>query len=202
MTRSDRAAAPAGLRERKKARTRAAIQNEALRLFRSQGFDATTVEQLAAAADISPSTFFRYFPTKEAVVLYDAIDPRVADVFRAQPPDLSVIEAIRRAIRTTFADMPADERERQAEREALIRTVPELRLRMLEEFARSMDLIVELAAQRSGRSTDDPVVRDLAGAIIGISMAAWLELGEVSHAHDFLTALDEGLARLEGGFKI
>jgi AcrR family transcriptional regulator len=202
MTRSDRAASPAGLRERKKARTRAAIQNEALRLFRSQGFDATTVEQLAAAADISPSTFFRYFPTKEAVVLYDAIDPRVADVFRAQPPDLSVIEAIRRAIRTTFADMPADERERQAEREALIRTVPELRIRMLEEFARSMDLIVELTAQRSGRSTDDPVVRDLAGAIIGISMATWLEHGDVSDPHDFLRALDEGLARLEGGFKI
>jgi AcrR family transcriptional regulator len=202
MTRSDQAASPAGLRERKKARTRAAIQNEALRLFRSQGFDATTVEQLAAAADISPSTFFRYFPTKEAVVLYDAIDPRVADVFRAQPPDLSVIEAIRRAIRTTFADMPADERERQAEREALIRTVPELRLRMLEEFARSMDLVVELAAERSGRSVDDPVVRDLAGAIIGISMATWLKRGELSHSHDFLRALDEGLARLEGGFKI
>jgi AcrR family transcriptional regulator len=171
-------------------------------LFRSQGFDATTVEQLAAAADISPSTFFRYFPTKEAVVMYDAIDPRVADAFRAQPPDLSVLEAIRMAIRTAFADMPADERERQAEREALIRTVPELRLRMLEEFARSMDLIVELVAQRSGRSTDDPVVRDLAGAIIGISMATWLEHGEVSHQHDFLRALDEGLARLEGGFKI
>ena len=202
MTRSDRAASTAGLRERKKARTRAAIQNEALRLFRSQGFDATTVEQLAAAADISPSTFFRYFPTKEAVVMYDAIDPRVAEVFRAQPPDVSVIEAIRRAIRITFAEMPPDERERQAEREALIRTVPELRLRMLEEFARSMDLIVELAAQRSGRSTDDPVVRDLAGAIIGISMATWLEGGEASHSHDFLRALDEGLARLQGGFRI
>jgi AcrR family transcriptional regulator len=53
-----------GLRERKKAKTRATIRTEAFRLFRQQGFQATTVEQVAAAAEVSPATFFRYFPTK------------------------------------------------------------------------------------------------------------------------------------------
>src|SRR5262249_44921406 len=77
------------LRERKKAKTRAAIQQHALRLFREQGYAATTVEQIAAAAEISPSTFFRYFPTKEDVVLYDDLDPLLIAAFDAQPPELS-----------------------------------------------------------------------------------------------------------------
>ena len=55
---------PAGLRERKKAKTRATIREHALPLFRDQGYDATTVEQIAAAAEVSPARFYRYFPTK------------------------------------------------------------------------------------------------------------------------------------------
>ena len=78
-----------GLRERKKAKTRAAVQRHALRLFKEQGYDNTTVEQIADAAEISPSTFFRYFPTKEDVVLYDAMDPILIAEFAAQPAELS-----------------------------------------------------------------------------------------------------------------
>ena len=56
-----------GLRERKTLKTKEAIQREALRLFEEQGYGETTIEQIAAAAEISPSTFFNYFPTKEDV---------------------------------------------------------------------------------------------------------------------------------------
>jgi AcrR family transcriptional regulator len=60
---------PTGLGERKKIRTRQTVRREAFRLIEENGYAATTVEQIAEAAEVSPSTFFRYFPTKESVLL-------------------------------------------------------------------------------------------------------------------------------------
>src|SRR5215470_412440 len=74
-------------RERKRTRTRLMIQAEAFRLFAERGYTETTVEQVADAAAISPRTFFRYFPTKEDVVLWDEWDPLVADLLDARPDD-------------------------------------------------------------------------------------------------------------------
>ncbi len=108
-----RAGRPAGLRERKKARTRAAIREHALRLFREQGYAATTVEQIAAAADVSPATFFRYFPTKEDVVLQDDFDILTTlESLNAQPRDLSPIAAMPGAAASAYAAMTEQDLER------------------------------------------------------------------------------------------
>src|SRR5580692_9667090 len=101
--------ASSGLRERKKARTRASLREHALRLFREQGYQATTVEQIAAAAEVSASTFFRYFPTKEDVVLQDDMDTRMVEAFARQPPGLSPIAAVRAAIRETWASFTPED---------------------------------------------------------------------------------------------
>jgi AcrR family transcriptional regulator len=82
-------------RQRKKAATRDRIRGSALRLFREQGYDATTVEQIAAAAGVSHVTFFRYFPTKEDVALSDSYDPLIASFIAQTPATWPLIQRIR-----------------------------------------------------------------------------------------------------------
>src|SRR6516162_8805392 len=120
-----------GLRERKKARTRASLREHALRLFRLQGYQATTVEQIAAAAEVSPSTFFRYFPTKEDLVLQDDMDTRMIAAFERQPGGLSPLGAVRAAIREMIASYSQADVEVLRETTALTMTVPEIRARAL-----------------------------------------------------------------------
>jgi AcrR family transcriptional regulator len=190
-----------GLRERKKAKTKAAIQQHALRLFAEQGYHATTVEQIAEAAEVSPSTFFRYFPTKEDVVLYDVLDPPALAAFRAQPAELSPIQALRGAMRQVFADLPAEEVEAQRQRDRLIRSVPELRAAMMDEFARNLDMLAELVAERVGRRADELAVRTLAGAVIGVAIAIWYTATDQTLI-DAMALMDAGLAQLEAGLRL
>ncbi|WP_142107108.1 TetR family transcriptional regulator [Pseudonocardia cypriaca] len=89
-----------GLRERKKQRTREALTDAACTLFARQGVESTTVEQIAAAIDVSPRTFFRYFPSKEDVAV-SVLDQQLTEVIRAleaRPPGESVLTALRRAV--------------------------------------------------------------------------------------------------------
>ncbi len=190
-----------GLRERKKAKTRAAIQQHALRLFREQGYDATTVEQIAAAAEVSPSTFFRYFPTKEDVVLWDAFDPLILEAFKAQPAELSPLEALRRALAAAWAGLSKEEMAEQRERMALIISVPELRARALDELVGGVQLLAELVAERVGRPADDFAARNMAAAVVGVGIAAIVAAAEDPDA-DLGALMDAGLAHLEAGLPL
>jgi AcrR family transcriptional regulator len=190
-----------GLRERKKAKTRAAIQRHALQLFREQGYEATTVEQIAAAAEVSPSTFFRYFPTKEDVVLYDPFDPVLIAAVEAQPPLLSPMQAIRKALHATFAAMSGEDRAEQWERGILILSNPEVRMRMLDDFLATAQVLSELVASRMGRHPDDLAVRTFVGGVIGALMAAFLA-GMNDPTADVVALMDESLRLLEAGLPL
>jgi AcrR family transcriptional regulator len=204
---SDMTEAPAsgGLRERKKARTRAAIRQHALRLFREQGYGATTIEQISAAAEVSPATFFRYFPTKEDVVLQDDFDVVTLEALQAQPRDLSPIAAFRGAAAAARAQLSAEDAAQFAETTRLTLSVPEIRARALDELVRTTEVITAAIAARTGRSPDDFAARNLAGAIIGVIMTATMPW----HLHDGGTDVDEmfdridaGLAHLEAGLPL
>jgi AcrR family transcriptional regulator len=191
----------AGLRERKKARTRAAIQAAALSLFEGQGYHTTTVDQIAAMAEVSPATFFRYFPTKEDVVLHDRYDPLLIADFLAQPSELSPISALRRTMRSVLGGLPAEELARERQRAMLIISVPELRARALDQLASSLEPFTDAVAERTGRTPDDSAVRALTGAVIGVSISAMLAAADDPGA-DYLELMDEGLAHLEAGLPV
>lgn len=156
-----------GLRERKKQRTRRTIRTEALKLFQRQGYTATTVEQIAEAADISPSTFFRYFPSKEQLVLTDDMDPIMIRAIEAQPDELSPLVAFQRGIRETYDQMDAEEWQFEQDRMRLIYREPELRSVIMRETDRNVDMFAGLLAHRIGRDADDFEVRAFSGALIG-----------------------------------
>ena len=92
-------------------RTRALLQATALRLFSEQGYDATTVEQIALEAGVSHMTFFRYFPTKDAVVLDDGFDPAIAAAVAAAPTDLPAFTRVCVGLRTALTHMDLPEQE-------------------------------------------------------------------------------------------
>jgi AcrR family transcriptional regulator len=193
-----------GLRERKKARTRVAIREHALRLFRAQGYAATTVEQIAAAAEVSPSTFFRYFPTKEDVVLRDDFDERMLEAFERQPPSVSPVAALRAGIREAIATLTPAEWAEFREMTMLGMAIPEVRARMLDELTRSMNQAAEALARRVGRSPEDLAVRVSAGAVFGVILAAMRpETYSEGHIDDALfDRVDQALAMLESGLPI
>jgi AcrR family transcriptional regulator len=160
-----------GLRERKKAKTRAAIREAGMTLFEQQGFAATTVEQIAEVAEVSPSTFFRYFPTKEDVVLADDWDAPMVTAIREQPPELSPADALISGLRSMVSALTPDDWKAERRRQRLFQDVPELRARYLQQVTASIDLFAAVLAERAGKPEPDLECRAIAGAMIGIGMA-------------------------------
>ena len=189
-----------GLRERKKQKTRWSIQEQALRLFEKQGYEQTTVDQIAAAAEISPSTFFRYFKTKEDVVLADEYDPLLLGLIAQEPPDRPFLPALRHVMSLAFSQLGTDEMDRIRQRTKLLMSVPALRMRMLDGFTGNVDLLAGAVAARTGRDASEVEVRALAGAVTGAMVAAiyaWVEGGAEEPLGQLI---DRAFAQLEAGF--
>ncbi|MEV4220773.1 TetR family transcriptional regulator [Nonomuraea sp. NPDC049725] len=185
-----------GLRERKKAKTREAILREAFRLFRERGYAATTVEQIADAAEISPATFFRYFPTKEHLVTLDRFPPLV-EALAAQPPG-PPLTVLRGAFREAFAELTAEEIAAGHAREVFAATVPELLVANLRRSPGLVGEVRDLVAAKAGCDAGDPRVRDAVGAVFGVVALIWLEWAHDA-GMDAPAEVDRALARLESG---
>jgi AcrR family transcriptional regulator len=156
-------AAIPGLRERKKLRTRAMLIDAAVQLCEKQGFDKTTVDQIAAVADVSPRTFSRYFSTKDAVILalIDDMVDAIAVQLERQPPGLGELEALLAAhidmVKAT-ADAPLDgfTTERLTTTARIVNSSPTLRLAASEFRPNS---VTRVLAKRMGVDVNDRKLR-------------------------------------------
>lgn len=190
-----------GLRERKKARTREAILDAALDLFDRHGFEATTVEDIAAAADVSPRTFFRYFDSKLDVVMarnVDEGDDLEASV-AARPAHESPVEAVHQVIRDKLVAMlEGDDAPLREMRVTL--SAPSLRSICIERFHEHIDGLSAVFATRLGLDRHALEPHILAGMISATLMAVmdrWVADG--GRLDRLVPMLDEGFALLESG---
>ncbi|MDR1633918.1 MAG: TetR family transcriptional regulator [Bifidobacteriaceae bacterium] len=193
------AAAAPGLRERKKERTRQTIQDQAVRLFLNQGYEQTTVEQIAAAADVSERTFFRYFPAKADILALDVIEPVVMEAFVGQDRGLAATAALRSAIREVYAALPPDRLERERERQRLVAQVAGLHAITPGKLESVLDLLAGALAARMGRPSSDPAVATWAGAVAGVVGACYRDWAREGAGRDFIDMADGRLSVLEGG---
>ncbi|MFG2964022.1 TetR/AcrR family transcriptional regulator [Streptomyces sp. NPDC048288] len=187
------------LRERKKIKTREAIREATYGLVEEQGWDATTIEQIAERAEVSPSTVFRYFPTKEDIVLTDEYDLLIMEELRARPTDEPWPESLRyvmhRAIRLGVKDDPAVSRLRTR----LMVEVPAVRSRMMESMSSTGRLLCQAIGERTGRSPDSLEVRVYAMSFIGGLMEVSMYWAENEHEGDFESLVDRALNVIEHG---
>jgi AcrR family transcriptional regulator len=196
--------AAVGLRERKKARTREALQDAALELFTRQGFDGTTVEEIADACEVSPRTFFRYFPTKEEVLFADAARRRehLLTAIAERPPEEPALLALEAAMRELARDYQQD-RDTLVARAKVIKGSLQLQLYQAEhQHGWEADVVAALE-----RRTDALPVLDhdelllltaVITAALRVSLDVWIGR---KRGRGLLDLLDDAFARLATGFQ-
>jgi mycofactocin system transcriptional regulator len=186
---------------RRRATSRAELEEAAFALFSARGFDATTVDEIAAAAGIGRRTFFRYFPSKNDIP-WGAFEEEL-DRMRARlkdcPTDMPVMDAVGFALidfnRVDPAQIPLHRR-----RMELILRVPTLLAHSTLRFAAWRAVVAEFVAERTGRRPEDLAPQAIAHAVLGVSVAAYEHWLDDQHA-DLGLLLDDAMHQLGSAFE-
>jgi AcrR family transcriptional regulator len=186
-------------RQRKKTATRDRIRASALRLFREQGYDATTVEQIAAAAGVSHMTFFRYFPAKEDVAVSDSYDPLIVGLLEQTPAAWPLIDRIRAVLVQGLRQVYDTERDAMFAQNKLIVSTPALRERLWADQIATQQMILQALAaggRRDPRSSfQDRVTVAACLAAASTAVLAWVENDGTPELPDLIEQAFDTLTR-------
>jgi AcrR family transcriptional regulator len=192
--------APTPIRERTRQLAQTELTTVAQDLFVEQGYDDTTVDQIAAAAGMSKRTFFRYFASKDDLVIgkYDLLGDRLAEALDARPADEPVWQSLRRVFdgTTSYVDDPRL-RARNDAMDAIVQSSPQLNARYLEKLQRVQQLLVgRVAVRLTGTDADpsDPRPAAIVGAAFACMQAARSAYLTSDQTAPFSTYLDQAMA--------
>jgi AcrR family transcriptional regulator len=200
---TDAAAVTAGLRERKKAQTHDAIVAAALDLFERKGYDATTVEDIAEAADVSPRTFFRYFDAKVDVVMSNKDDrgSELDVLIAARPPDEGPLEAMRQVMRAVLGPVLRDNEVMNRQIRVMLST-PSLRAMARDHFNEHESELARVFAARLGVPEGElrpHVIAAAVGTTMWTVINRWV--AENRPADELIPMIDDGFGLLASGFE-
>ena len=190
-----------GLRERRKRLTAAELEAAAYRLFGERGFDAVTVDDIAAEADVSRRTFFRYFASKEDVLLADHFVQlaRLREAMADRPADEPIVTALRHALLSLTSDFE-ERKEKVITRAKLMRDTPSLQARSIVHQKLWEEAMQEMVAVRLGvdpvKDLRPGVVAAAALAAMRVAFSNWLAAG---CSGDLIGLTTEALDLLDGG---
>ena len=176
-------------------KTRAALTRAALELFEERGYEATSTAAIAERAGVSAMTFFRYFPSKDAVLMDDPYDPLIAEAIAQQPRHKSALAATLGGVADAWHSVPPPAEGEVRERLRIVARTPSLRGGMARNSAVSEEAIAD--ALRA-RGVADREARIAASATIAALNAALLHWAENS-SDDLGSAITAALDVLEGG---
>ncbi|MEU6718129.1 TetR family transcriptional regulator [Nonomuraea sp. NPDC046802] len=185
-----------GLRERKKEKTRLALLDAALDLFLEQGYESTTVEQIAGAVEVSPRTFFRYFTSKDHLALWfhDQGEEIMLDAMRSRPEGEPPFTALMHALRAVLSDLhdsTPEDSERFLKLRRLLDKYPHL---VGQSVARSAETEQRLAGLVAARRGVDPGEDQLSHLIVAYAMST-MRVGFECPRHD--GTMQEVVRRME-----
>lgn len=197
---SETAAVP--IRERTRRLAQTELTSVAQDLFVAQGYDQTTVDQIAAAAGMSKRTFFRYFPSKDDLVIgkYDLFADRMAEALDERPADEPIWESLRRVFDLTLDYVQDDhQRARNDAMEEIVRSTPQLHARYLEKMQRVQELLIGRVAVRltsRDRVGTDPRPAAIVGAAFACMQAARQAWFASDRSEPFGSYLDTAMSAL------
>lgn len=164
-----------GLRARKKLVAMRRIQEVALDLFDEHGYDAVTVERVAQAAEVSPSSVYRYFGTKERIVLHDEFDPAFIAALDTALGDDSFVDGLRRVLVGVVTELIGPEEERSIRRRMhYVATQPVVRAGMMREAEEMEELLRGVVATHTGVDAESLEVRVTVHALVAAFLTAVL----------------------------